>query len=313
MSEVWAVKYRPKSMNEFKGQEHITSEMSAIMNGKSNMQHYLFHSPEPGTGKTTMAEMIAHNLGWVIHKYNASSKRQRGIEFIEEEIAPMSRLGQYETIFFLDEADQLTQAAQSALKGVIEDAQGYFILTCNDLTKVSPWLQSRCNVRTFNVIEEELMLERLSTISALEGVDAPLPHLNRIVRAHSGDLRNAIGALQAYACLPTTKREQFTLSIDKPLVDAELILKLCFKEQSVDRAVSEMGPLNSLKEAIDAVFFYGIGSEAKTKSKLTLVDAATQARRDLLMGVEPHFVVWDFCRRLSSGGEVYPQIDPITI
>ena len=129
MTEVWAVKHRPSNLDEFQGQEHLVDEMRAIMHDGAPMQHFLFHSREPGTGKTTMAEMLAKTLGWSIHKYNASSKRQRGIEFIEEEISPMSRLGQYETIFFLDEADQLTSAAQSALKGVIEDAQGYFVLT----------------------------------------------------------------------------------------------------------------------------------------------------------------------------------------
>ena len=300
MTEVWAVKHRPSNLDEFQGQEHLVDEMRAIMHDGAPMQHFLFHSKEPGTGKTTMAEMLAKTLGWAIHKYNASSKRQRGIEFIEEEISPMSRLGQYETIFFLDEADQLTSAAQSALKGVIEDAQGYFVLTCNDLNKVSPWLQSRCAVRTFMPIADKQMSERLFTVAQGEGISISDIHLERIVRAHTGDLRNAIGALQTYSCIESSKRDEFTLSIDKPLVDAEKVLRLCFKEAAVAEAVVEMGPQNSLKEAIDIVFRLGIESQARTDSKLVLVDAATQARRDLIVGVEPQYVVWDFCRRLSE-------------
>ena len=61
-----------------------------------------------------------------------------------------------------------------------------------------------------------------------------------------------------------------------------------------------MGPQNPLQEAIDIVFRLGIESQARTESKLVLVDAATQARRDLIVGVEPQYVVWDFCRRLSE-------------
>ena len=198
MREVWATKHRPTHLDDFKGQEHIVKEMNYILYGAAELQHYIFYSPEPGTGKTSMAHILAKGLGYELHQYNASSKRQRGIEFIEEELAPMTRLGQYETIYFLDEADQLTPAAQSALKGVIEDAQGFFILTCNDLSKISPWLQSRCQVRTFVPIQQKNMLTRLCHIDGAEGFKSPTQDLNAIVDANNGDLRNAINSLQAY-------------------------------------------------------------------------------------------------------------------
>jgi len=300
MREVWAVKHRPKWMAQFIGQEHLRSEFEEILNNGAGMQHYLFYSPEPGTGKTTMAEILASGLDYQMHRYNASSKRQRGIDFVEEELAPLSRLGQYESIFFLDEADQLTDAAQSALKGVIEDAQGFFILTCNDLTKVSRWLQSRCQVRTFKPLTDEEMYKRLIIISKAEGETLTYVQYRRIMGAHAGDLRNAIGALQATCSLPEEERDAFTISLASPLVDAEKVLRLCFKEKSVEAAVKEMGSVSRLKDAIDVVFRHGIESPAKSDSKLLLVDAATQARRDLLAGVETHYVVWDFCRRLAA-------------
>lgn len=300
MRGTWATRYRPADLNGFHGQEQIVTEVAAILGGTARMQHYLFHSVEPGTGKTTLAEIIARGLGYQLHKYNASSKKQRGIEFVEEELAPLSRLGQYETIFFLDEADQLTPAAQSALKGIIEDAQGFFILTCNDLSKVSPWLQSRCQVRTFAPIGEEDMFERLSHINTQEQAGITTEQIKRIITAHRGDLRNAIGALQAVASMPDSQRESFTLSLGAPLVNAEKVLRLCFKERAVDEAVKAMGSPANLKEAINVVFRYGVESPARNESKLLLVDAATQAQRDLLSGVEAHYVVWDFCRRLAA-------------
>ena len=63
------------------------------------MQHFLFHSPEPGTGKTTLAYIMADALGYQLHKFNASSS-SADIEFIEEDVIPMSRIGQWETVFF---------------------------------------------------------------------------------------------------------------------------------------------------------------------------------------------------------------------
>ncbi len=300
MKQVWATKHRPSTLDEFVGQGHMTGEFGRIIQGTSGMQHYIFYSPEAGTGKTSLAHILANSLGYTIHMYNASSKRQRGIQFIEEELAPMTRLGQWETIFFLDEADQLTDAAQSALKGVIEGAQGYFILTCNDLTKLSPWLQSRCQLRTFKPIEDSEMFLRLHQVDAREGFFTNQSDLDKIIDANEGDLRNAINALQAYHTIPEENRQQFLVSISEPEVDASRVLSLCLKEKQVEEAVKCMGAPANLRKTIDAVFNYGINSPAKPKSKLLLVDAATQAQRDLLSGVDAHYVMWDFCRRLTE-------------
>lgn len=300
MQKVWAVKHRPAELGEFYGQDHLIDEMRAICEGKAPMQHFIFYSPEAGTGKTSLAHIMTNALGYTLHKYNASSKRQRGIEFVEEELGPMSRLGQYETIFFLDEADQLTHAAQSALKGVIEDAQGFFILTCNDLSKISPWLQSRCQVRTFVPLSDEQIMERITQVAANEGFPYPTPYASEIVKANRGDLRNAINTLQATYSLPSDKRQAFLISLIEPPFDAQRVLTLCFKEQRTEEAVKVLGDVSNLRRSIDAIFHYGVQSPAKPANKLKLVEAATQAQRDLLMGVDAEYVVWDFCRRLSE-------------
>ena len=299
MKQVWAVKHRPKTIDFFKGQPHLVDEMGSILSGDSGMQHFIFYSPEAGTGKTSLAYILAKGLGYTIHMYNASSQRTRGIQFIEEELAPMTRVGMYETIFFLDEADQLTPAAQSALKGVIEDAQGYFILTCNDLSKLSPWLQSRCQVRTFKPHSEVDIIDRLLDIASIEHIDLPKPDATLIAKANNGDMRNSINALQAYNSVQGSK-EQFLMNLYDEGVDAKRVLTLCFKESNVDEAVKEMGSVHDLRNAIDIVFRFGVDSPANPKSKMALVDASTQAHRDLIAGVEPHYVVWDFCRRLAQ-------------
>ena len=88
MKEIWWEKHRPRAIDAFQGQEEIVEEMRLILEGKAPMQHFLFSSSEPGTGKTTLAHIIADTLGWQLHKFNASSKKTRGIEFIEEYIIP---------------------------------------------------------------------------------------------------------------------------------------------------------------------------------------------------------------------------------
>jgi len=297
MKEIWVEKYRPKELIDVVGQQTITDEMKTILEGDAPMQHYLFHSPEPGSGKTTLGRVMALQLDFQLHEFNASSKKQRGIDFIEEDVMPLSRIGQYETLFLLDEADRVTPQAQDALKGVIENAQGYFILTCNDLNKVSPWLKSRCQVRTFAPIDDEVVYERLKHICVEEAVEMTPDELRIIVNRHKGDMRNAISALQAASYMKGTVRQQFLLSITQSDVDAGKLLKLCMKDGDVSKAVALMGA--DTKNAIDIVFDFAVNNKASDDAKLKVIEAAIVSRRDLISGVPKEYVAYNFCRMLT--------------
>ena len=301
MKEIWWEKHRPKTLEGFMGQEEIVEEVRLILESKAPMQHFLFSSSEPGTGKTTLAYIVAEVLGWQMHKFNASSKKTRGIEFIEEYIIPMSRIGQWETIFFLDEADRLTPQAQDALKGVIEDAQGYFILTCNDISKVSPWLQSRCQVRTFEPIPAELVEHRLSLIASYEGVEVDAHAIKVIAKKHRGDLRNSIGALQKAAYLDDKSLRKFIAELESSGFDSDLVLRLCMSEKAIQegvKALIENRPALT-RERIREVFNHAINSPASQQNKVKVLDAAIISERDILMGVDPLIVAHHFCRLLS--------------
>jgi len=295
---VWAEKYRPSSIEDFIGQSHIYDEFASIANGQP-MQHFLFHSVEPGTGKTTMAYILSQTLGYKLIKYNASSKKQRGIEFVEEDLAPMARLGQYETIILLDEADQLTPAAQSALKGIIEDAQCFFILTCNDLNKISTWLRSRCQLRTFQPHTKEDIMRQLAKIAARESVEVQEYVLNVIATKHDGDMRNSIGALQAYAHLPADSKESFINTLSTPELDTRKILRLCFKEHNIPEAYKLISTI-SPRQGVKMVFDEAVNSDAKPENILRVIDAAVTAERDLINGVDEQIALYNFVKIMSS-------------
>tara|TARA_R110000824_G_scaffold32561_1_gene105037 strand:+ start:8481 stop:9413 length:933 start_codon:yes stop_codon:yes gene_type:complete len=305
---VWAVKHRP-DLQSVVGQPDIIREMEQVVNENFSavMQHYLFYSPEPGTGKTSVALAMANELGWQIHVFNASSKKQRGIEFVEDELLPMSRVGNYQQIFLLDEADQLTPAAQSALKGVIENSQGFFILTCNDLSKVSPWLQSRCTLRQFKAIEEDDICYRLKEIADIENVmESYDTVLKQIAKAHTGDLRNAVNALQAYAAQPDGEsRSRFLRSlVDDPL-RCDVFLRLAFKDGDFESAFKELTGI-PVRAAIRQVFNFAMASAAKQDSKMKVVDAAVTSERDLIAGVDGEIVRRNFVRLCAEKGESQP-------
>ena len=58
MREVWAVKHRPNNIDEFAGQDNIREEFERIVRGEASPQNYIFYSPEPGTGKTSLAHIM---------------------------------------------------------------------------------------------------------------------------------------------------------------------------------------------------------------------------------------------------------------
>jgi DNA polymerase III delta prime subunit len=300
LNEVWATKHRPSTLTEIIGQHAIVSELMSVVADEAPMQHYLFHSAEPGTGKTSMVYALAYDLGWDVLTFNASTKKQRGIEFVEEQILPLTRSGINERIFLLDEADQLTDAAQSALKGVIENASGYFILTCNNLAKVSPWLQSRCQVRDFAPIEPKAMERRLINILAREGRANNLSQheLKVIVRRHSGDLRNAIGALQTAVHLVDSNRANFIDSLTVEGIDYARFLRLCFRDKSFyDAHDMFVGPL---RQQIRAVFQFAMQGNAAPDSKMVVIEAAVTSERDILNGVDEDIVRANFVRMLIN-------------
>lgn len=300
---IWWETHRPSTISDFVGNESIRDEVQQILEGKAPMQHFIFNSYGAGTGKTTMAMIISSTLGWAIHKFNASSKKLRGIEFIEEYIIPLSRSGINETIIFLDEADRLTPQAQDALKGVIEEASCYFILTCNDISKVSPWLQSRCQLRTFEPVDEESMARRLGIIASFESLDIPDSDIRAICSGHSGDLRNAIGALQAYSTLVgRTKRDNFIQSLLSPAVNYGLVLRHCFRSRDVKAAFNELtgGSIRNERKLVRGLFDYALENPASDEAMRRVIAASVQAERDLLNGVDSTIAVHEFVRALCG-------------
>lgn len=299
---IWWETHRPETLEGFVGQPAIKSEFERILSGEAPMQNYIFSSRGPGTGKTTLAQIIATALNYQIHKFNASSKKTRGIEFIEEYIIPLARSGLNEVIIFLDEADRITAQAQDALKGVIEDATCFFILTCNDINKVSPWLQSRCQVRTFDPIPHEALVMRLATVAAVESKTFTDAELQVVARAHEGDLRNALGALQTLDSFNKPfDRNNFVLRLTTGDIDCSLFLRQCFKERDIDAAYKTltMKPTDPRK-IVRTVFEFAMDNPSNVNAKIIVIDASVQAERDLLSGVNEYIALMEFCRCLCA-------------
>jgi len=205
---LWAEKYRPRSLDEIVNQEEIVKRLKKFVEEK-NMPHLLFVGP-PGTGKTTAAHALAHDLyGENYRQYmlelNASD--ERGIDTIRTKVKEFARSRTPPNVPFkivlLDEADNMTADAQQALRRLMEmyTASTRFILIANFPSKIIEPIQSRCAIFRFTPLKKEDVVSRLRWICEQEGCKYTLEGLETIYEVSEGDMRRAINILQAAAAL----------------------------------------------------------------------------------------------------------------
>ena len=209
MSELlWAEKYRPRSLDEVINQKEIVERLKRFI-AEKNIPHMLFAGP-PGTGKTTIAHALAHDLyGENYRQYmlelNASDERK--IEVIRTKVKEFARsrvIGEVPfKIVLLDEADNMTSDAQQALRRLMElySASTRFILTANYPSKIIEPIQSRCAVFRFTSLKREDVVGRLMYICNQERISCRDRALDVIYEITEGDMRRAINILQAAAAL----------------------------------------------------------------------------------------------------------------
>ena len=185
----------------------------------------LFYGP-PGTGKTSTVLALAKQLYGPeliktrVLELNASD--ERGISIVREKVKDFARMQlsnrpagpageEYRKkypcppykIVILDEADSMTQDAQSALRRTMETYSKItrFCLICNYVTRIIDPLASRCSKFRFKSLDESNAGKRIEDVAKLEGVKLEDGVIEALLRCSDGDLRKAITFLQSAARL----------------------------------------------------------------------------------------------------------------
>ncbi len=203
---MWVEKYRPKTLDDVVGLKDITESLKAFMKKPKTMPHLML-AGIPGTGKTTIALAIAHELygaNWRNFTLELNASDERGIDTVRDRIKDFSRYSRSGfgdipfALIILDECDQMTGPAQTALRRIMETSSrtSRFILICNQSIKIIEPIQSRCAIFRFSRLDKQAMKDHLQWIAKKENIPLEPKAAERIVDYSEGDLRHAINALQ---------------------------------------------------------------------------------------------------------------------
>jgi replication factor C small subunit len=191
-------------------QKDIIGSLRSLLKNTAEMPHLMF-SGSAGVGKTTTALCLAREIlgdNWKDQTLELNASDERGINMVRDRVKKFARFSGLDAkipfkLIILDEADEMTSDAQTALRRIIEDTARYcrFILIANNISKIIAPLQSRCAVFKFTRISEEDIISHLEEICKKEKIKFDQKGLETIHDYSEGDMRHSINILQATASL----------------------------------------------------------------------------------------------------------------
>ena len=232
---VLARKYRPQRFSEVVGQSAVVKTIVNALK-KNKLSHALLFAGIKGTGKTTLARIVAKALncqninpeeyepcnqcqscveitkGIHVDVLEIDAASNRGIDQIREIIealkyAPAKGKAK---VYIIDEAHMLTKEASNALLKSLEEPPShvYFILATTEPNRLPPTILSRCQRYEFRRLDFKLIFNHLQRICELENYQIEQPALELIAREAQGSLRDALSLLdQAMAYGVRTKED----------------------------------------------------------------------------------------------------------
>ena len=313
-----AVRMRPRSLDEVVGQQHLLGLGSPLRTLAEDHDPGAHAAPSsvilwgpPGTGKTTLAHVIAHGQGRMFVELSAITAGVRDVRRVMDEALTSRDLYRQTTVLFLDEIHRFNKAQQDALLPGVENGWVILIAATTEnpsFSVVSPLL-SRSLLQTLRPLDEAdirgLLQRAASDERGLAGsVEVSEEALEHLVRLAAGDARRGLTALEAAASVAQSDQSPGDDAGDADNQDpAPVLVTLEHAEKAVDVAALRYDRAGDQHYDVASAFIKSLrGSD---------VDAALHYVAKMLeSGEDPRFIA----RRLMiSAAEDVGMADPTAL
>jgi len=198
-----AERMRPTSLDNYIGQKHIVGEGAILRNAiESNLLPSIILWGPPGVGKTTLANIIAHQLKRPFHALSAINSGVKDIREVIEKSKSSGLFAQSNPVLFIDEIHRFSKSQQDSLLGAVEKGQVTLIgaTTENPSFEVISALLSRCQVYILKHLDKNDLLEMLEqamkTDIILKTKTIKLVETEALLRLSGGDGRKLLNVFE---------------------------------------------------------------------------------------------------------------------
>lgn len=260
--ETWAEKYRAISLKDFKGQEEAIAKLKYFMiNFRKGKRAAILYGPV-GSGKTSLVNALARDMGFEIIEMNASDLRNRDqIESVLNQASNQKSLFAKSKILLIDEIDGISgysdRGGIKAISDLIYSARFPVFMTANDVwDRKFNELRRKAELIQVKEIDYKAVTEILKYICAEEKIKIREDLLKTIAIKSKGDARAAINDLQSIA-----SDKEYLCKIDVSSIDErereESIfnaMQKIFKAVKIDSKI--LDTFDSVNMSIDDVFLW---------------------------------------------------------